>query len=394
VKRRLVITALVVVPVAAVVWWTANNTHWAETTIPMPLRGEARGNPFYAAQRFSESLGVRTAWDRAFTAPAPDAVIVLSGWHWTLSARRRESLERWVESGGRLVVAGDLSGGEAEFAGWSGIVRRYRKNPLAKDDETDSNESELPCRVVQEDGGVSGSAATQDSRRLLCHVTLMSTLSTNRQATWTLRDSSGIQAARVPVGEGSVTVINAEPFRYRNLLDGDHAHIFVAATELRRGDDLRFLSEDDHPSLVALAWRYGAPVVVLALVVVALHLWRRAVRFGPLAAPPERARRSLAEQIRGTGSFAWRHGGGESLHAACVRALDEAATRRIPGYGRSSPKERAAAVARLTGFEWPALSAAVHDSRARGGQELRSTIALLEEARRRILIKPRRRKHE
>jgi hypothetical protein len=127
---------------------------------------------------------------------------------------------------------------------------------------------------------------------------------------------------------------------------------------------------------------------------VALHLWRRAVRFGPLAAPPERARRSLAEQIRGTGSFAWRHGGGESLHAACVRALDEAATRRIPGYGRSSPKERAAAVARLTGFEWPALSAAVHDSRARGGQELRSTIALLEEARRRILIKPRRRKHE
>jgi hypothetical protein len=394
VKRRLVITLVVLVPLAAVVWWTANNTYWAETTIPMPLRGEARRNPFYAAQRFSESLGARTAWDRSFTAPAADGVIVLSGWHWTLSARRRESLERWVEAGGRLVVVGDLSGGEAEFAGWSGIVRRYRKNPLETEDEADFNESESPCRTFQEDGGVSGPAATEASRRLLCDVTLMSTLSTNKQATWTLRDSSGIQAARVPVGEGSVTVINAEPFRYRNLLDGDHAHVFVAATELRHRDDLRFLSEDEHPSLVALAWRYGAPVVVLALGVVALYLWRRAVRFGPLAAAPERARRSLAEQIRGTGSFAWRHGGGESLHAACVRALDEAAQRRVPGYGRSSPKERTAAVAHLTGFEWPALSAAVHDSRARGGQELRSTIALLEEARRRILIKPRRRKHE
>jgi hypothetical protein len=394
VTRRLGITLLVVVAAASVAWWTANNTHWAETTIPMPLRGEARRNPFYAAQRFSESLGARTAWDRAFTAPAPDGVIVLSGWHWTLSARRRVSLERWVASGGRLVVAGDLSGGEAEFAAWSGIVRRHRKNPLEKEDEADFDESESRCRTFQEDRGVSGPAATEASRRLLCDVTLMSTLTTTKQATWTLQDSSGIQAARVPVGEGSVTVINAEPFRYRNLFDGDHAHVFVAATELRRGDDLRFLSEDDHPSLVALAWRYGAPVMVLALGVAALYLWRRAVRFGPLAAPPERARRSLGEQIRGTGSFAWRHGGGESLHAACVRALDEAAQRRIPGYRRSSPKERTAAVAHLTGFERPGLSAAVHDSRARGGQELRSTIALLEEARRRLLIKPRRRKHE
>ena len=126
-KRRIVITLLVLVLVAAVGWWTANNTHWDEITIPMPLKGEALRNPFYAAQRLSESLGARTAWDRTFTAPAPDGVIVLSGWHWTLSARRRESLERWVEAGGRLVVAGDLAGGEAEFAGWSGIVRTNRK---------------------------------------------------------------------------------------------------------------------------------------------------------------------------------------------------------------------------------------------------------------------------
>jgi hypothetical protein len=390
VKRRLVITALVIVSVAAIGWWTANNTHWAETTIPMPLRGEALRNPFYAAQRFAESLGARTAWDRAFSAPASDGIIVLSGWHWTLSVKRRASLERWVESGGRLVVAGYLSGGEAEFAAWSGIVRRYRK---PNKDEADFNDRETPCRPFQEDGDASGSAATGGTR-LLCDVTSMSSLITNKRATWTLRDSSGVQAARVPVGEGSVTVINAELFRYRNLLDGDHAHVFVAATGLRRRDDLRFLSEDDYPSLVALAWRYGAPGMLLALGVVALYLWRRAVRFGPLAAPPERARRSLAEQIRGTGSFAWRHGGGESLHAACVRALDEAAKRRIPGYGRSSPKERAAAVAQLTGFEWLALSAAVHDSRARDGHELRSTIALLEEARRRILIRPRRRAHE
>ena len=48
-----------------------------------------------------------------FTAPPADSVIVLSAWHWNLSAGRREALERWVESGGRLVVDRTLVGGEA-----------------------------------------------------------------------------------------------------------------------------------------------------------------------------------------------------------------------------------------------------------------------------------------
>ena len=75
---------------------------------------------------------------------------------------------------------------------------------------------------------------------------------------------------------------------------------------------------------------------------------------------PPTARRSLAEQIRGTGQFALRHGDGESLHAASLRALTEAAARRVPGYARLSPSDRAAALARLTGFDRDAFTAAAY----------------------------------
>jgi hypothetical protein len=149
---------------------------------------------------------------------------------------------------------------------------------------------------------------------------------------------------------------------------------------------VHFLSDDEHPSLLALTWRYGAPVVAVGLTLVAALLWRGAVRFGPLAAPTITARRSLADQIRGTGRFALHHGGEHSLHAACVRALDEAAKRRVQSYAALTPDERLAALARLTGFDRQSLAAAVHHPGRRTAAELRRTLATLEAARRQTLI--------
>jgi len=149
---------------------------------------------------------------------------------------------------------------------------------------------------------------------------------------------------------------------------------------------VHFLSEDDAPWLLALAWQRGAPVIALSLAIVALALWRGAIRFGPLAAPSVAARRSLAEQIRGTGRFALRHGGSESLHAACVRALEEAARRRVKSYAELPGGERATALAGITGLNRNALGSAV--SRRPDGRtpsELRRAIALVEAARRHIL---------
>ena len=123
-------------------------------------------------------------------------------------------------------------------------------------------------------------------------------LTTTRRIQWALRGEQGIHALRVAVGKGSVTMLNAVPFQYREFLLGDNPHVFVAATQIRRGDTLRFLTEEESPSIVALMWRFGAPAVLL-LAGVALGIWRSGPRFGPRVASTDTARRSLAEQIRG-----------------------------------------------------------------------------------------------
>jgi hypothetical protein len=385
--RTRAIALIVAIPLTAFVAWIASHTYWADTQVPRPLKGEARVNPFYAAQRLAEALGAHTTRDFALAIPSADSVIVLGSWHWSISASRSQALERWVDSGGRLVVEGPFTGGEDEFERWSRIARKYvdaddaKKRAASKDD--------VSCDVFYEQRDGSSAGESNTMRHVMCDFDPESFLTTDRRVAWALRDESGIQALRVNVGRGSVTVINGTSFRYRNLFDGDHAWLFVAATELRRSDDVHFLSEGTQPSLLALLWQYGHPVVLLTLVLVSLVLWRAGVRFGPPSAALSAARRSLAEQISGTGQFALRHGSGATLIAATVRALDEAARRRIPGYRRLSSEARAEALARLTGFDARALAAAIQHHGVRRSNDVHNAIALLEAARRQTLERTR-----
>jgi hypothetical protein len=375
--RRLLLPSVIVLSLVIFGVWIARNTEWTDVQLPASPKGEAATNPFYAVQRFARSLGARASWDRVLTIPSPTAVIVLSDWRWNLIESRRVALEHWVESGGRLVVDEGLFSEGDVFEKWSGIDWQW-----PKETRDVSTFGVNPCHKFRQEGSSIPAGSTDP--HWMCVVDDDLTLTTTRAPLWALRAEDGgqVQAMRVAVGKGTVTVINATPFTHRNLLDGDHGWLFVTATDLRRGDDVHFLSEERHASLLALVWLYGRPVVLLSSVLVGFSLWRGGVRFGPLAATPELARRSLAEQIRGTGEFALRHGGSDALHAAAVRALDEAAARHVSNYSRLSAKERAARLSEITGFDQNALAAAIYHPGLRRPHELRTTIALIETARR------------
>ena len=387
---RIGVWIVVLVAVAALVTWIARNTYWDNMKIPASLRNEAARNPFYGAQHLVEQLGAKSSWDRLLRDVSPQAVIFVSSWHWDLVEGRRSRMEQWVEAGGRLVLDRTLVGGQDEFERWSGISRRtLAPKPQGKEKDEDEDDRQFKlrreCRFVHQAVPARGAKDIDNHSFELCAAEDGSHLVTTRPIAWALDDDFGNQVLRVNVGKGSVTVVNGVPFHFRQFLQGDNAALLMAAMQLREKDEVHFLSEDDHPSMLALMWYLGWPVVLLALALIALALWRNGVRFGPLVAAPDLARRSLAEQIRGTGLFVIRFGGGRALHAAAVRALNEAARRRIGAYSRLSANERVDAVAKLTGADAGALGPAVNNGGARRAHELRQAIALIESVRRRLL---------
>jgi hypothetical protein len=431
--RWLRIAALVVI--VGFIAWVASHLRFTETHVPLPLKGEAVTNPYYAAIKLTERLHAKATWERIFSVPATDSVVLLSSWNWSLSRARRERLETWVANGGRLVVDNSLIGGAEEFEKWAGVSRlEHDQDEDEDEDKEDADQSAAPDEVEAADSEAADAESTTTEpadvepdavdekddqkrrrrhgtreRRLVeqfmdedcisltedgtqrtlsvCGIDTSVSLASSRKLLWALRSDRRIEALRVAVGRGSVTVLNVSPFRYRDFFQGDHPSLFVAATQLHHGDDVFFFTEEDHASLLALTWRYAAPAVLLLVALIGLALWRNTSRFGPLAAVPEKARRSLAEQIRGTGQFTLRFGGGRALHAAAARALREAAIRRLPAYDRLSTEERVAALAKLTGVPAGELAPALEYSGARSPHELRNVIAVLETARRRLTMK-------
>ena len=384
-KRNYLTTVLVLLALGAIGLWIAKNTHWEEVDERTPPKGEAATNPFYSAQHLAGMLGAHTRLRHEIVAlPPTQAVMVIGFWNWGLIPERSHRIEQWVHDGGRLVVNGGVIQDET-FDNWTGVKQVQPKAEKGKF----SHIATCPplTRRLTVDPAPSGvSPASLSAEHFdICQNFLDQDLGTTRKFSWRLRDRDGhTKALRIPIGRGSVTLINASTFGNLDLLCGDSGRLFTAAAQLRSGDDVEFLTDGSGGSLLALLWSYGWPVIVLAGLLIVLWLWRSGVRFGPLVAVPDPARRSLAEQIRGTGQFIVRFGGGKALYAATARALNEAAARRVPRYERLNGEERVAALASLTGLGSLELSAALDDPAARRPKEIRKTIAFLEAARRRI----------
>ncbi len=389
--RGLIIGGLVSILVVALGAWILNNTFWEEVSLPTALQGPARKDPFYAAKALVRELGAEVSESHNFPRPSPDDVIFLANWSWNLGADRRQELEQWVQSGGRLVMDSSIWLQGEVFTEWSGVDFWWPQEVGEDTAELAPAPAERErCRLLQPQGPPILADKSGSQGYVVCDL-WDSVLLSRERPLWLLRDGEDAKVMRVPIGRGSLTVAVATPFSWRALLEADHAELFVAMTQLRRGDRVHFLSEAEHPSLAGLTWQVGWPALVPALLALALLLWRSGTRFGPQLQPAAPVRRSLVEQTRGTGRFLMRRGGAGALHAASVRALEAAARRSVPVYDPLGGSARPSAIANAAGIAEESLAPGLQPPT--GPRSLIAALLLLEGTRRRILSPTTRRTH-
>jgi len=419
-------SALAALLLAGVGVWLAFNTEWTDVEVPPELRGPAKTDPFYTFKRFSAALGVQLDMpDNLDRLPPPGATLVLSSWFWDLFPQRAAALQRWVEAGGHLVLPTyEYYGPELAWTTIQSVpppaLKAPRRAPAASansTDDDDSNDDEneadsqtqerdatpaprppppragppiaLPrsrpvaCPRLAEPPGVPPAFGTR--RDYMSCQGSASILQSRGAALWAVDNQRGHVVLRVAVGKGSVTAANMRlPIYGTTPLDNDNALLLTAALRLARGQQLWLVANEKRPPLLQTLWKSGSPAILLGALALALALWRAGVRFGPRLPAAPTARRSVAEQIRGTSAFIAHHGG-RALHQAQLRALDSCARSRVHGYDRLIVGERAAVLAPLVGIDVHTLARAMNPELSK---HLPSALALLETARRRLLLNP------
>jgi hypothetical protein len=362
--------------------WFARSIEWVDLEVPTFARNEAARDRFYAAKSLVRRLGGSVAAPRSLDAlPPPGATLVLSSSHWDMFPGRDAALRRWVEGGGHLVMAEMPFFREQFVPDWAPL-RNIDDASAAAGPGNAARTRQERCRALSEPDSVRPAFGLARSFRVCGFApTRLDPLVAPR---WSIGDRDGMRMARVDVGRGSVTASTMRgAFANSGIVGDDGALAFAAALDLHPGDAVWFVDEEARTPLLGTLWSAGLPAVLLALAALLLALWRVAPRFGPLAAEPAAARRSIGEQIRRTAAFI-AAGPGDALHQASLRALDAVAGRGIADYASLPTLAlRAQAIAQLAGGDPATLAAAMRSPDRRQG--LAPAIAELERARRALL---------
>ena len=438
--RERIVWALALLGLALGAWWLSVNTEWVDEETPRAAQGEARDNPVYALEQLLRRLGMKAEHHQALTAlPPPGARLVLLSPDWELMPERAEELHQWVLRGGHLVLPEHENWEGTPLKRWVPVDEVYVKGPQRRKPQQPPLRPGLPasavlpaetsrgelastpplwgdteniaaCNLFQRDWilrarrgqepawSLAMVDGTRDTKAVVARQdqALQELLDEQTQALEAARKAArdaakaprpaqpSTQVLRMPVGQGSVTVINTHGRVFFNAraLDCEHPLLLAAALQAEPGATAWIYLNEKREPLVPWLWQTGWIAIVVGGLALAAALWRAAVRFGPRLAAEPRLRRSISEQVQGLGAYL-QGGGREALLAAQQRALAEAASRTLPRYARLPLGEKTRAVAQATGLAANELATAM-TAKFCTRAELLKQLPLLEAARRRL----------
>ncbi|MEL6447077.1 MAG: DUF4350 domain-containing protein [Pseudomonadota bacterium] len=306
----------------------------------VPASGEARLNPFLAAQLLLEKTGYEA-----------DALVQLDfdriDYEDTIVTRlddvgyappQRESVTDWVQSGGHLVLEVRRPP-EAAIADWLagfGYKARWLDKEAGNDVE----------------GLVEAGLIDDENFRLPNDRLRFDDLDDSGVYT-AVTDQFGIIVGRRVFGNGVITVVSGSRFsnydlvplgaRFSDTSDYDAKESATLLLDIVAGEfspgRVWFLYRVDYPSL----WqqlRENAPLLLWSAgLLLLLALWSAVQRFGPLFGEADQRRRSVVEHIAASGRFSWRTRQMAAMTATSIDGVLRAAERRYPGI-RNLPRQK------------------------------------------------------
>ncbi|UCH46540.1 MAG: hypothetical protein JSU95_10435 [Betaproteobacteria bacterium] len=328
-RETLIMALVIVIGLSGVVWFLATHEQVTEQAWT-GLRGEAKRNPWLAAQRLVRRFGQPATELRSLPELRnlpPRATLIVPESHHTINGHLRDEIIDWVRSGGYLIV-------EAEYP--------RQKDPLVEafgvdryTIEFDEYEDDLDVFEESNFEKIRLPNATTPAA-----IELERFMSLDAKDVWFRADGTyGTYLLVKRSGRGAVTIVNDLNYAHNDGIGSlDHAQFLVDLVQLReeliRDEGIGPAPQDtpvmffNRPGKLSLASWLGehawAPLAGGAAALI-LWLWRVIPRFGPIMPDADRKRRRLLDHLRASGRFLWSNGHAtrlvEASREACLRQI-------------------------------------------------------------------------
>lgn len=147
-------------------------------------------------------------------------------------------------------------------------------------------------------------------------------------------------------GKGVITVLT-DHWLWQNRKIGEHDNAWLL-WYLTQDSDVTLLHHAERDGLFTLLFRYFPEALGATLLLIALLLWRRGSRQGPLLLPEKPARRQLEEHLRGSADFLLRRTSQQRLIQSLQGDIQCRARRRHPGFERLAVADQWQILGRLS----------------------------------------------
>jgi len=319
---------------------------------------EAQANPYLAAEHYLRQQGINVehanGLDVLPTLEPRQRTLLLLGERTNMTLRDVDQVMNWTRAGGRLLFVAEALWDDSTSSSGDLLLDRVRlRQLLSKDLKAPEPElikdpyPELTKLYLEDEEapaylGFDTDFHLEDPQNLA-------------QA-WANSEAS-THLMQMTYGQGTITVLtDAELWKNDHIDQYDNAWLLWY---LSADTDVTLLFNTDHDNLLTLLLRYFPQAIVALLALIALWLWRSAVRHGPLQQPASKARRQLQEHLQASAAFHLRHNGQQHLLQSLQQDVLRRARQIHPGFEQLVVAEQWQVLARLSRQPTRAISQAL-----------------------------------